>query len=375
MGIFDFVKKGAQEMFIARPDEAKDLIVYKWPDQTIPMKAQLTVAQDEVALFYKDGVFQGQVGAGRHTLDTSNIPFLGMLIDKFTGGNVFKAEVWFITTREIAGKKYGGPIGDVEDPKSGLAVGIRIRGDYSIKVEDPQKAIALFGQRSWATDDEFEGWFQSQLKKTIRDRIAELIMRENTNLLQVTSGALTEEIEEMVLQKVQKHVAEYGLRVVRLGDFVVSMKEEDEVQLKALYKDAAQIRMAGGLAGFQQLAAGKAMMGAGEGMAKGGGGDGGGNNPMLAGAGLGLGVAMANMFNQNAGQQAQPAQAPQQPSAPTGGVGQVTCGKCGQKTNPGKFCAECGAPLAEKKQFCQECGKPMAPGAKFCGECGAKSVG
>ena len=60
MGIFDFVKKGAQELFIARPDEAKDLIVYKWPDQTIPMKAQLTVAQDECALFYKDGAFVGR---------------------------------------------------------------------------------------------------------------------------------------------------------------------------------------------------------------------------------------------------------------------------------------------------------------------------
>src|SRR5258706_13555928 len=88
MGIFDFVKKGAQEMCIARPDDAKDLIVYKWPDQTIPMKAQLTVAQDEIALFYKDGVFVGKVDAGRHTLETSNIPFLSRIIDTFTGGNV-----------------------------------------------------------------------------------------------------------------------------------------------------------------------------------------------------------------------------------------------------------------------------------------------
>src|SRR5207237_1243075 len=212
-------------------------------------------------------------------------------------------------------------------------------GDYSMKVEDPQKAIALFGQRSWATDDEFEGWFQSQLKKTIRDYIASLIMRDNTNLLQVTSGALTEEIEEAVLAKVQKHVVDYGMKIMRLGDFIVSMKEEDEVQLKALYKDAAQIRMAGGLAGFQQLAAGKAMMGAGEGMAKGGGD--GGSNPMLGGAGLGVGMGMAAMLNQNAQNQQQQPQQPQ-PSAPAGGGGQVTCGKCGMKTAPGKFCAECG---------------------------------
>jgi membrane protease subunit (stomatin/prohibitin family) len=315
MGIFDFAKRGAQEMFIARPDGAKGQVIYKWPDQTIPMKAQLTVADDEVALFYKDGTFQGMLTSrreGPYTLETQNIPFLSLLVDKFTGGNMFKAEVWFVTIREMAGKLFGGPIGDVEDPKSGLAVGIRVRGDYSLKVEDPQKAIGLFGLKSWASDEEFEGWFVSQLKKVIRDRIAELIMKENTNLLQITSGAMTEEIEEMVLAKVGKHIGDYGMRVVRMGDFVVSMKEEDEVQLKALYKDAAQIRMAGGLAGFQQLAAGKAMMGAGEGLARGGDG-GGGGNPMLAGAGLGIGAAMANMFHQ------QPQQPQQAAPPPMGG--------------------------------------------------------
>ena len=374
MGIFDFVKKGAQEMFIARPDDAKDQVVYKWPDQTIPMKAQLTVAQDEVALFYKDGVYVGTVTAGRHTLETSNIPFLSGLIDKFTGGNMFKAEVWFITTREQAGKKFGGPIGDVEDPKSGLAVGIRMRGDYSIKVEDPLKAIALWGQRSWATDEEFDGWFQGQLKKVLRDFIAELIMNQNMNLLKITSGAMNEEIEEGALQKVTKYVVDYGMKIVRMGDFVISMKEEDEVQLKALYKDAAQIRMAGGMQGFQQLAAGKAMMGAGEGMAKGGDGGGGG---MLAGAGLGIGMGMANMFNQNNQQQQQQQQQQppqQQPSAPQG-LAQVVCGKCNAKVNSGKFCPECGGTLEVKKAFCAECGKPMIAGTKFCAECGAKAPG
>lgn len=371
MGIFDFVKKGAQELFIARPDDAKDLIVYKWTDQTIPMKAQLTVGEDELALFYKDGKYVDQIAPGRVTLETSNIPFLSRLIDSFTGGNVLKAEVWFVTTREIGGKKFGGTIGDVEDPKSGLAVGIRVHGDYSIRVEDTKKVIDFFGLRSWSTDDEFEGWFRSQLLKVIRDKIAELVMKQNLPLLQVTSGALTEEIEQIVVEAVKPHLADYGMRVVRLGNFVVDMKEEDEKQLKALYKDAAQLRMMGGnMQNYQQFAAGKAMLGAAEGMAKGGGaGDGG--NPMLIGAGMGVGVGMANMFNP--GNQPQAPQ--QQPQVPQGAVGQVTCPKCSAKVAPGKFCAECGAALAEKKAFCTECGKQMQPGAKFCPECGAKQAG
>ena len=176
MGLMDFVKGGVRELAIARPDSAKGMLVYKHPDPTIPNKAQLTVGTDEVALFFKDGQFVGQIGPGRHTLESSNIMFLNQIVDKFTGGNVFKAEVWFITTREVAGFKFGGRIGDVEDPKSGLAIGTMVHGDYSIQVTDSTQVIQFFGQRSWAGEEEFTGWFRSQLLKTIRDRIAQLLV-------------------------------------------------------------------------------------------------------------------------------------------------------------------------------------------------------
>jgi membrane protease subunit (stomatin/prohibitin family) len=312
MGIFDFVKKGAQELFIARPDDAKGLIVYKHPDPTIPNKAQITVMPDEIALFYKDGQFIGQLASqgSPHKLESGNIPFLSRIVDSFTGGNLYRAEIWFVTTREVGGWKFGGRIGDVEDPKSGLAIQLMVHGEFSIQVEDVQKLIGFFGQRSWSTSDEFDGWFKSLVLKIIRDRIAELCVKQNVPLLNVTSGALTEEVEAVVLQGVQPQLSPYGMKAVRLGNFLVSMKDEDEAQLKALYKDAAQIRMAQGanLANYQQFAAGKAMMGAAEGMAKGGG-DGGGGNPMLGGAGLGVGLGMAQMFNQQ-NQQAQQQQAP-----------------------------------------------------------------
>lgn len=318
MGLIDFVKGGVRELAIARPDSAKGLIVYKHSDPTIPNKAQLTVGTDEVALFFKDGQFVGQIGAGRHTLETTNIPFLNRLIDKFTGGDVFKAEIWFITTREVAGFKFGGRIGDVEDPKSGLAIGVMVHGEYSMQVTDPTQVIQFFGQRSWAHDEEFAGWFRQILLKTIRERIAKLLVVKQLPLLNITSGALTEDIEVEVLEGLKTPLSGYGMRVVRLGNFAVAIKEEDEQTLKGMYKDAAQLRMAGGLAGYQQLAAGKAMMSAGEGLASGGGG-GNANNPMLAGAGLGMGMAMANMFNQNQHQQQQAAPTPAAaaPAAPS----------------------------------------------------------
>lgn len=367
MGIFDFVKHGAQEMFIARPEAGKGLPIYKWPDTTIPMKAQLTVMADEVAFFYKDGTLVGQIGPGRHTLETQNIPFLNIIVDKFTGGNVLKAEVWFVTMREMAGLKFGGRIGAQEDPKSGVPVETMVHGDYSIKVSDPSKFIGFFGTRAMATEDEFSGWFRDQVLKVIRDRIAELLVKKKWPLLDVTSGAYTEEIEEDVIAGVKRHLESYGVDVVRLGNFEIQIKDEDAANLKKLYTDAAYVRMSGGMQGYQQFAAGKAMMGAGEGMSKGGGEGGGGG--MLAGAGLGVGVGMANMFNQNQQQQHYQQQPPPQAQS---GAAQVTCGACGKLVAAGKFCAECGKEMAAAKTFCSNCGQQQPPGSKFCSGCGNK---
>ncbi len=302
MGIFDFIQKGAQELFIARPDAARGQLIYKHPDQTIPNNASITVGQDEIALFYKDQQFVGAIQPGPPTkLESKNWPFLSSLVDKFTGGNLYRAELWFITTREIAGLTFGGRIGDLEDPKTGLAVGTMVHGQFSIQCTDPQKVIGFFGQRSWSTDDEFMGWFKQQLTKVVRDRTAELLVKQNTPLLNVTSGAMTEELEAIYLEAVIPHLEPYGIKVLRLGDVQVKIKPEDEATLKGLYKDAAQIKLGQQVGGYQQFAAGKAMMGAAEGMANGGGG-GGGDNPMLAGAGMGVGMGMAQMFNQQAQQ-------------------------------------------------------------------------
>ncbi len=373
MGIISFVKGGVKELAIARPDEFKNHIVYKHPDSTVPMKAQLTVEADECAIFFRDGTHRGSFTPGRHTLDSSNIPFLGQLVDKFTGGNVFIAEVYFVTTREIANLKFGGPVGKLRDPQSQIPIGLMVNGTFSLRVIDPVKlVIGLVGLQ--ATDNESSTrWFKEMMLKVIRDRVAELCVKKKWPLLDVCSGAYTEEIEQEVIAGMRQHVESYGIEVMRIGNFNLIMKEEDEKRLNKIFDNAAYMNMAGGIQGYQQMAAASAMMDAGEGMKQGGGAGGG---AMLAGAGLGVGFGMANQF-QGAMQYQQPQQ-PQQPPPgipPTqpGGAAAVKCEKCQKMVAPGKFCAECGATMAAAgPKFCGGCGQPVPAGGKFCAGCGNK---
>ena len=365
MGIFS---KEIRREFIARPDEAKDFIIYKHPDSNIRMLTQLTVEADEVAVFFRDGTVRGIFKPGRYTLDSSNIPFIGLLVDAASGGNMFISEIFFVSTREFPNIKFGGPIGDIRDTETKLAIGLMVYGDFSLRVKEPDKLITGLAGMGRSDNESFVNWFKQQTLKVIRDRSAELVVKKKWPLLDVTSGAYTEEIEEEVIAGVKKHMADYGVDIIRLGNFVISMKEEDEQRLKAFSERQALSNLAGG---YQQAAAAEPMFGLGKGLAQGGGGEGGGAgvNGAMAGAGLGMGFAYAQQMMMNQAAMNQPQQVQNQPPVASAS-NLITCPSCKKSVAPGKFCAECGAPLATNP-VCPKCNAQVMPDAKFCPSCGA----
>lgn len=361
MGIFNSIGKEIQREFIARPDEAKDFIIYKHPDANIRKFSQLTVEADEVCIFFRDGKVAGVIKPGRVTLDASNIPFLGMLIDAASGGNLFVTEVYFVSTREFVNLPFGGLVGDVTDPETNLAIGLRVFGEYSLKVTNPERLIiGLVGMQKLESNEKVSDWFKQLLVKTVRDILGEQVLMRKMPVLDLTSAAYTEELEELIVKRAAVHVDNYGVNIVRLGNCTVTMKEEDEETLKRYRKDTVYTKLAGG---FQQYAAGEAMLGAGEGMRKEGGGTGEGS-AVLGGAGLGVGLGIATAF-----MNMQKGKAEEAASASTLSDGSVACMKCEKIVPAGKFCKECGSSLSLDK-LCPVCKSKTASDAKFCTECG-----
>src|SRR2546430_6150437 len=181
MGIFG---QEVRREFIARPDSAKGQILFKWPDTNIRKLTQLTVEQDELAVFFRDGRVQGTIQPGRVTLDSSEIPFLGILVDAASGGNLFKTELYFVSTREFPNLPFGGVVDNVIDSETQLAVGLRVFGEYSIRVADPQALILnLVGTRQLTSNDQITDWMREQLLKVFRQIVVDHIVADKWPIL------------------------------------------------------------------------------------------------------------------------------------------------------------------------------------------------
>jgi membrane protease subunit (stomatin/prohibitin family) len=387
MGVFKFVKNGVREMMIARPDNLKHLIVYKHHDQNFPFWSQLTVDSDECAVFFKDGKVVGVLPPGRHTLSTQNIPFLNNIVNKFTGGDVFISEIFFVKTSPVRGIPFGGPVGDMIDPLTGEQVVPRIFGEFSLVVTDPVRFIVGYtGQAAQGDNDYILSWIKGLFMTGVKTTLGELCEVEQKSVLQAVS--LTTKLANAFVANAPC-VNDIGVRILQMGQFNLNFSEEDrkrlveanaeiakanrgvrvaEAQAKAKQFELDQkygndARYVQNLAGsYQGYAAGQAMMGAGQGMAEHGV-DGG-----VAGAGMqmAIGVGMANQMGGAFNQQQQPQAQPQF----TPGGAQVTCGSCNTRQPGGKFCAECGTALAQAKKFCTGCGHELIGAAKFCASCG-----
>jgi membrane protease subunit (stomatin/prohibitin family) len=352
---------------IAVPDDRKGQMVYKWPDLNIRRWSRAIVAPDEVAVFMYQGQVIGTLQPGRHMVDATELPFLGIFKDMLTGGNAYRTELYFVSTREFTDLRFGGRVDDVQDPQTGLVVALRVFGEYSAKVVDaPALLLNLTGTVNVSDNTAVTDWIAEQLLKVLRSDVTANIVRNGWPILGL--AAYVPQIEQATLAGAGEQLAHYGLAVARMGNFTVSLSDEDEQTLKGLAKDTAYSRLAGG---FQQYAAGELQLGAGQGMAKGGSGTGG----AFVAAGLGLGQ-QAMQQQQSPPPPSAPGFAGGGPGFPQGGPGgaggaTVECPAChAQNQAGGKFCSNCGTALAPATVRCPQCGTESPAGSKFCPNCG-----
>lgn len=269
---------------IEAPDQGANELVRRIPDfgsGDFRLGSQVIVRESQRAVFYRDGHSLDVFDPGRHTITTMNVPFLTSLLKLGTSGqDIFTAEVYFVSLREMTDLKWGTPQPiTLRDSDLGL-VRLRGFGQYTMQIADPKLFVdKVVGTQGLYTTAQIEDY----LRGAIISRLTDVLGENMTSILDLPK--LYDEISAGMRAKVQ---ADFMAMGVALKQFMVVSLSPTEETAKAI-DERASMGALGNLDAYMKFKAAQAMGDA----AKAGGGT---SDGMSLGAGIGMGTGMAGMI-------------------------------------------------------------------------------
>lgn len=260
-------------------DDTNDTLVFRFDRRNNEIKygAKLVVREGQAAVFINEGQLADVFAPGTHTLQTQNLPILATLKGwKYGFESPFKAEVYFVSTRQFTDLKWGtlNPI-IVRDPEYG-PVRLRAFGTYTMRVTEPGKFIKeVVGTDGRFTTDEI----QNQLRNLIVSEFTDIVAGSRIPVLDMAANQ--SELAGFVSTKMKEDFQKYGLDIPRLLIENISLPPEVEAALDK----RTSMGVVGNLDAYTKYQTAEAIRDAAK-------------NPGQAGSmiGIGLGANMAGMM-------------------------------------------------------------------------------
>lgn len=190
--------------------------IWKHPSEDFNCLTQLVVHESQEAIFFSNGQALDLFGAGRYTLETSNIPLLGKFLNKVTGDeSPFHCEVYFINKTEQMAIKWGtdSKVTYIE-PTYGFPIEIGASGEMSLRVEDSrQLLLKLVGTENLLTQQRLVSYFRAVLMMTVKTYIAQYMKNNGVNIFEIDEHLTT--FSETLHQQLIPDFEEYGLSLER----------------------------------------------------------------------------------------------------------------------------------------------------------------
>ena len=280
MGLWDKLRGELIDIIEWTEPSQNDILAYRFPryENEIKMGAKLTVREGQAAVFVNEGEIADVFKPGMYTLETQNMPILSTIRGwKYGFHSPFKAEVYFVSTRQWTDQKWGtqNPV-MMRDPEFG-PVRIRAFGSYAMRVADP----AVFLRQLVATDPSFETYeIANQLRNTIVSRFVDTVGQAKIPILELAGNY--QKMATVALERIRPDLAAMGLELTTFYIENISLPPEVE---KAL-DERTKMGVIGNMGQFTQFQAAQAIRDAAQ------------NPGGMAGAaaGLGAGVAIGNQM-------------------------------------------------------------------------------
>jgi membrane protease subunit (stomatin/prohibitin family) len=280
MGLLDKLRGELIDIIEWTEPSQSDILAHRFQryNNEIKMGAKLTVREGQAAAFVNEGKLADVYPPGMYTLQTENMPILSTLKGwKYGFNSPFKAEVYFISTRQWTDLKWGtqNPI-MMRDPEFG-PVRVRAFGTYAMHVSDP----GTFLKQLVATDPSLETYeIKNQLRNTIVARFVDAIGQARIPVLDMAGNY--DAISKVALEKIGPDLSAMGLELTAFYIENISLPPEVE---QALDK-RTQMGVLGDMGQYTRFQTATAI------------GDAAKNPSGVAGVGasLGAGLAMANQM-------------------------------------------------------------------------------
>src|SRR5678816_1069676 len=313
MGILDRLSPSSQFIEVIEwLDQSSNTLVYRFPvkDQEIKNGAQLIVRESQAAVFVAEGQIADMFPPGRYTVDGGNTPILSKLgAWKYGFNSPFKAEVYFVNTKQFTDLKWGTPNPIMmRDADFGM-VRLRAFGIYSIRVSDPQAFIKeIAGTNARFITEDVEG----QLKRTLVGGFSDALGESKIAALDLASNY--DELGKFTRTKLNEEFKTFGLELTKFIIENISLPQEVEAAMDR----RTSMGVIGDVGRYAQFQAADAMRDAAQ------------NTGGGAGTGVGLGAGFA-LGNAMAGAMSDAMRPSSQGGAQGAAQAGVPCSKCGHQ--------------------------------------------
>lgn len=201
-----------------------NLLLWKYADEDKEIKngAKLTVRESQVAVFLNEGVLADVFHPGLHSLSTENIPILSRLKGwKYGFESPFKADVYFVNTRQFVNNKWGTPAPIMmRDPEFGQ-IRVRAFGTFDIQIKDFETFFRQYAG-SYKTFTIFE--LQHELRDFIAPKFGEVLAQENISVKDV-AGNITK-LGKKITPFLKPYFAQFGIDLVTFTITSVTLPDE-----------------------------------------------------------------------------------------------------------------------------------------------------
>jgi membrane protease subunit (stomatin/prohibitin family) len=275
MGLLDKIRGEFIDIIEWTEPSNNDILCYRFPRYQNEIKngAKLTVREGQTAVFVSEGQIADVFTPGMYTLETNNLPILSTIKGwKYGFNSPFKAEVYFVSTRQWTDKKWGtqNPV-MMRDPEFG-PVRVRAFGTYAFRVSEP----ATFMRQLVATDPSFETYeIANQLRNVIVSRIVDAMGQSKIPILDLAGNY--EKLSQVAKERIAPEMQGMGLTITQFLVENVSLPPEVEQMLDK----RSSMAVLGNMEQYTKFQTAQAI------------GDAANNPGGIAGIGAGLGAGMA----------------------------------------------------------------------------------